>query len=58
MCRDLGSIAPQRYFNGHRTHVGLGVLTPEPRTGSARAKVSTYRWQPHCRELYQTPIAA
>jgi hypothetical protein len=27
-------------------------------TGGARAKVSTYRWQPHCRGLYQTPIAA
>ena len=50
----------QRYFNGHRTHAGLGGLTPEPRTGedSARANVSTYRWQPHCRGLYQTPIAA
>jgi putative transposase len=35
----------QRYFNGHRTHAGLGGLTPEPRAGedSARACVSTYR---------------
>jgi putative transposase len=50
----------QRYFNGHRTHAGLGGLTPEPRTGedSARAKVSTYRWRTHCGGLYQTPIAA
>ncbi len=50
----------QRYFNGHRTHAGLGGLTPELPTGedSARANVSTYRWQPHCRGLYQTPIAA
>ena len=50
----------QRYFNDHRTHAGLGGLTPEPRTSedSARANVSTYRWQPHCRGLYQTPIAA
>ena len=33
----------QRYFNGHRTHAGLGGLTPEPRTGedSARANVSS-----------------
>ena len=23
----------QRYFYGHRTHAGLGGLTPEPRTG-------------------------
>jgi putative transposase len=50
----------QRYFNGHRRHAGLGGLTPEPRAGedSARACVSTYRWWPHCRGLYQTPIAA
>jgi putative transposase len=50
----------QRYFNGYRTHAGLGGRTPELRTGedSAPASVSTYRWQPHCRGLYQTPIAA
>jgi putative transposase len=50
----------QRYFNAHRTHARLGGRTPEPRTGedSARASVSQYRWRPHCRRLYQTPIAA
>jgi transposase InsO family protein len=50
----------QEYFNGHRTHAGLGGLTPEPRTGEDRARASTsqYRWRPHCRGLYQTPIAA
>ena len=50
----------QRYFNGHRTHAGLGGLTPEPRTEEdrARASVSRYRWRAHCRGLYRTPIAA
>ena len=50
----------QRYYNGHRTHAGLNGRTPEPSTdtGCARASVSSYRWQPHCRGLYQTPIAA
>jgi transposase InsO family protein len=50
----------QRYLNGHRAHAGLGGLTPEPRRGedSARVSVSAYRWRPHCRGLYQTPIAA
>jgi putative transposase len=50
----------QRYYNAHRAHAGLGGLTPEPRTGedSARASVREYRWQRHCRGLYQTPIAA
>jgi transposase InsO family protein len=50
----------QRYHNGHRTHAGLNGRTPEPSTGTgvARASVTSYRWQPHCRGLYQTPIAA
>jgi len=31
---------------------------PSPDAGCARASVSAYRWQPHCRGLYQTPMAA
>jgi putative transposase len=50
----------QRYYNGHRTHAGLSGRTPElsTDTGCARANVSSYRWQAHCRGLYQTPMAA
>ena len=50
----------QRYYNGHRAHAGLDGRTPEQSqdAGSVRADVSSYRWQPHCRGLYQTPIAA
>ena len=50
----------QNYYNGHRTHAGLDGRPPEPSTnpGCSRASVSSYRWQPHCRGLYQTPIAA
>jgi hypothetical protein len=50
----------QTYYNGHRTHAGLNGRTTEPSTdtGCARASVSSYRWQPHCRGLYQTPMAA
>jgi putative transposase len=50
----------QRYYNGHRTHAALGGRTPEPSVvaGCARASVTSYRWQPHCRGLYQTPMAA
>jgi len=46
----------QRYYNGHRTHAGLAGRTPESSfdAGSARASVSSYRWQSHCRGLYQT----
>jgi hypothetical protein len=49
-----------RYYNGHRAHAGLNGRTPD--SGSAphrvRANVRSYRWQAHCRGLYQTPIAA
>jgi putative transposase len=50
----------QRYYNGHRTHAGLNGRTPEPspNPGCARASVTSYRWQPHCRGLHQTPMAA
>jgi len=50
----------QRYYNGHRTHAGLGGRTPESSSGPGRvrANVSSYRWQVHRRGLYQTPIAA
>jgi putative transposase len=50
----------QRYYNGHRAHAGLDGRTPDPSAdqGCARARVSSCRWQPHCRGLYQTPIAA
>ena len=50
----------QRFYNGHRAHAGLDGRTPEPSpdAGRARASVRSYRWQPHCRGLYQTPMAA
>jgi len=50
----------QRYYNGHRARAGLDGRTPDPITDRAwaRAGISSYRWQPHCRGLYQTPIAA
>ena len=50
----------QRYYNGHRTHAGLDGRTPESSRDAApaRASLSSYRWQPHCRGQYQTPIAA
>jgi len=48
----------QHYFNGHRVHAGLGGRLPEPDLHSSITRLSLYRWQKHCRGLYQTPIAA
>ena len=50
----------QAYYNGHRAHAGLDGRAPEPSTdpGRGRADVWSYRWQTHCRALYQTPMAA
>jgi putative transposase len=50
----------QGYYNGHRAHAGLDGRTPEVSTdaGGVRGSVSSYRWQPHSRGLYQTPMAA
>jgi putative transposase len=50
----------QRYFNGHRAHAALGGRPPEPipEESVARARFGSYRWQPHCRGLYHTPMAA
>src|SRR6266478_6404659 len=46
------------YFNGHRTHSGLEGRLAEPGEAPATLKFASYRWQQHCRALYQTPIAA
>jgi putative transposase len=50
----------QHYYNGHRTHAGLdGKLPESPIAGSeSPIDLTSYRWQRHCRGLYQTPIAA
>jgi hypothetical protein len=47
-------------YNGHRAHAGLAGRPPEsiPAEGGARASIRSYRWQPHCRGLYHTPMAA
>jgi len=48
------------YFNSHRTHHSLAGRTPDQDTKRPRlvANLSSYRWQSHCRGLYQTSIAA
>lgn len=48
------------FYIGHRAHAGLEGRPPEPGIDGLRSPVSfrSYRWQKHCRGLYQTPIAA
>jgi transposase InsO family protein len=46
------------YFNEHRTHVSLEGRTPETPVSRPMVNPCCYRWQRHCRGLYQTPIAA
>ena len=50
----------QNYYNGYRTHTGLEGRLPEPATGEGTSPIGldSYRWRPHCRGLYETPIAA
>jgi len=50
----------QEYFNRHRTHSSLQGQTPaQDRSAPEQlANLRSYRWQSHCRGLYQTPIAA
>src|SRR6516165_5564919 len=50
----------QNYYNFHRTHAGLGGRLPQPMGDGSGLPIGldSYRWQSHCRGLYQTPIAA
>ena len=49
------------FYNDQRCHYALDGDTPSDRTGKIREKVAdldSYRWQSHCRSLYQLPVAA
>jgi len=46
------------YFNHHRTHTARWGRPPEDAPPRPIAKLQSYRWESHCRGLYQTPIAA
>jgi transposase InsO family protein len=48
----------QHYYNARRTHAGLDGRPPEPNEPEVPLEFDSYRWQTHCRGLYQTPIAA
>ena len=46
------------YFNNHRTHNSREGQTPDTPVSRPIANLRSFRWQPHCRALYQTPVAA
>src|SRR2546430_16216521 len=48
----------QDYFNRQRVHSGLEGRLPEPGEAKVPLNFASYRWQQHCRGLFQTPIAA
>jgi transposase InsO family protein len=47
----------QTFYNAHRAHASLEGRTPIQKRKDV-ATLNHYRWQEHCRGLYQTPIAA
>jgi putative transposase len=48
----------RNYFNRHRTHASLNGRPPDQDASVKLADLHSYRWQPHCQCLYQTPVAA
>ena len=48
----------QCYYNGSRTHSGLNGTTPMKPESENVININVYRWQKHCRGLFQLPIAA
>jgi putative transposase len=48
----------KEYYNRYRTHGGLQGRTPIETPESRGIDFTSYRWQKHCRGLYQIPIAA
>src|SRR5215475_13502333 len=55
---EMKLIAFKDYFNAHRSHAALKGQTPIETPESRGVDFKSYRWQKHCRGLYQSPIAA
>jgi len=50
--------AYQAYFNKHRCHSGRDGDTPVESRGDHVIGLNSYRWERHCRGLFQLPVAA
>jgi transposase InsO family protein len=48
----------QRYYNVYRCHSGRAGVTPVESGGNTIGDFNQYRWEKHCRGLFQLPAAA
>ena len=51
----------QRYYNEKRWHHGIDGITPLQKAtekSGAVISINHYRWEKHCRGLFELPIAA
>ena len=48
----------QAYYNEHRCHSSREGETPIERENEAVVDIDNYRWEKHCRGLFQLPVAA
>ena len=48
----------QCYYKGYRTHSGRDGETPVESRGRTVFAINHYRWQRHCRGLFELPMAA
>ena len=48
----------QQYYNEHRTHSGRNGVTPVESDDNQVVDIGRYRWEKHCRGLFDLPIAA
>ena len=48
----------QRYYNENRTHSGRNGVTPIETSDRKVIDISQYRWEKHCRGLFDLPVAA
>jgi transposase InsO family protein len=50
--------AYQAYYNENRCHAGRGGATPVEPISTNVIDIRKYRWEEHCRGLFQLPVAA
>ena len=48
----------QCYYNERRSHSGRNGETPVESVGNKSIDINHFRWQKHCRGLFQLPMAA